>query len=320
MSKRVYGPVRSRRLGVSLGVDPVPTRTCSYDCIYCQAGRTLNRTLERSPFIEESVILEEVEAALEKAPKVDAVTLAGWGEPTLNSRIGAILSGIRKITKARLVVITNGSLLWMNEVRNDLEAADIVIPSLDAPNEEVFKRINRPAAKLGFDKVVGGIAEFSASFHGETWLEIMLIAGVNDDTSHITDFSRLVSHIRPTKTHLNTVTRPPAEQCVAAVSKKRLVEIASRLPGEVEVIAEHHGSATQQEFRSSSNMETDTTSRIMETLRRRPCTEDELVLSTGLSQEKVSHLLEEMIKKGLVKKQRLGNNTFFSTARHSDNT
>ena len=215
----IYGPVPSRRLGFSLGVDVVPFKTCSLDCIYCQLGRTTNKTIERKEYISADDVLKELKEKVVKKEhsRIDYITFSGSGEPTLHSKLGYMIEEIKKITSIPVAVITNGTLLYNLDVQEELEGADVVIPSLDAPDKETFKRINRPYPSLKFEKVISGIKNFSQNFNGKLWLEIMLVKKVNDSLPQIKKFAQIIKEIRCEKIQLNTPVRPSAEEFAEVV-------------------------------------------------------------------------------------------------------
>lgn len=207
----VYGPVPSRRLGRSLGVDLVPYKTCTYDCVYCQLGRTTCKTIERREYVSIDAVLAELERKLAVAKRPDYVGLAGSGEPTLNSGIGRLITALKALTDVPIAVITNGSLLWSEQVRGELAAADLVLPSLDAGDEQMFERVNRPDPTIKFDMMVDGLAAFAARFRGETWLEVMLLAGLTDSAAEVEKIAASARVISPTCVQLNTASRPAVE-------------------------------------------------------------------------------------------------------------
>ena len=206
--KHVYGPVPSRRLGRSLGVDALTFKSCSFDCVYCQLGRTTNHTIERKEYIPTADILDEVRRKLENGDKPEYISFAGSGEPTLHSGLGDIIRGIKAMTDVPVVVFTNGSLLWMPEVRADLAAADVMIPSLDGGDAALLDKVNRPAASLDFDRIVEGLIAFRGAFNGQIWLEVMLLGGISDDDASVDAIARLAERIRPDKVQINSVCRP----------------------------------------------------------------------------------------------------------------
>ena len=173
--RHVYGPVPSRRLGRSLGIDLVPFKTCTYDCVYCQLGRTTNKTIDRQEYVPIKDVLTELEQKLAAGDIPDYISLAGSGEPTLNLGIGRLIAEIKSLTDIPVAILTNGSLLWMPDVQDALMAADLVLPSLDAGDEHLFQYVNRPHEEISFERMVDGIATFTRRFPGEVWLEILLL-------------------------------------------------------------------------------------------------------------------------------------------------
>ena len=172
----IYGPVPSRRLGRSLGVDLVPYKTCTYDCIYCQLGRTTNKTTERREWVPTNEVLAQLKDRLSSRP--DYITLSGSGEPTLHADMGRLIHEIKSVTDIPVAVITNGSLLWLSEVQAALLEADLVVPSLDAGSEDLFKYVNRPHPQIRFDQMLSGLRGFRRLFHDQYWLEVFLLSGV----------------------------------------------------------------------------------------------------------------------------------------------
>jgi wyosine [tRNA(Phe)-imidazoG37] synthetase (radical SAM superfamily) len=214
--KYVFGPVPSRRLGQSLGIDTIPLKTCNWNCVYCQLGRTVPLTNERREYVPAGLILQEAEQVL-GAPtneRIDWVTFVGSGEPTLNSRLGWLIHQIKMRTDKPVAVITNGSLLYLPEVRQELARADAVLPTLDAGTAPLYRRINRPHPAVTFDRLVSGLIAFRNEFRGKLWVEVMLVRGLNDGHSALKDIAAVLKRIRPDAVHLNLPTRPPAETWV----------------------------------------------------------------------------------------------------------
>lgn len=265
--RHVYGPVPSRRLGRSLGVDAITFKSCPFDCVYCQLGRTTSHTLERREYVPAAEILDEVRRKLENGDKPQYVSFAGSGEPTLHSGLGAIIRGIKAMTDVPVVVFTNGSLLWRPDVRDDLLAADVVIPSLDGGDAALLEKVNRPHPDLDFDRIVEGLVAFRDAFKGQIWLEVMLLGGVSDDDAAVDAIARHAARIRPDKIQINSVCRPPAEAWALPVAAPRLLEIQARFPGTVEIIAEHLDDMAHAAFRTRIR-EGD----ILALIERRPCT------------------------------------------------
>ena len=234
--KYVFGPVLSRRLGRSLGIDPVPLKTCTYDCVYCQLGSTPGKTADIKRYSSPEEIAAELKEVL-KHVQADYITLSGSGEPTLNSAAGELISKIKKITDIPVCVITNGSLLSDSRVRKRLLAADLVVPSLDAGDEEAFQRINRPHNSVGFTDMVDGIEKFSKEFQGKLWLEIMLAAGINDSAEDLKKFLPLIERINPDRIQINTVVRPPACSGIKGVGSDKLRQAQKIFGHKAEIIA-----------------------------------------------------------------------------------
>ena len=237
--RHLYGPVPSRRLGRSLGIDLVPHKVCTYDCIYCQIGRTTDETLLRKEYVPVEEILEEVRVFLEEEhPPVDHLSLGGSGEPTLHSKIRSIIEGIQEITVLPVAVITNGSLFYEREVREDLLRADVVLPSLDAVSPEVFGRINRPGPGFSIERVIEGLVEFRKIYQGQIWLEILFCKGVNDSEDELSRMKGAVRRIRPDLIHLNTVVRPPSEKWVAPLTQEEMEKIRGFFGERASIISE----------------------------------------------------------------------------------
>lgn len=230
-TKYVYGPVPSRRLGISLGISPIPKKTCNYSCIYCQLGRTNAMTNTRGMFFAVNDIMEEFEEAIKNDVKFDVITIVGEGEPTLYLGLGELIDEIHKRTDKPVAVITNGALLYDIQLQEELSRADIVLPTFDAYNEELFKKINRPHGSLDFNIVKKSLEDFSKIYKGQLWIEIMLIKDMNDDEVSLKKYAEMLKEIKHDKLYLNTPVRPPAEVGVKAVSHEKMNEAAELLGG-----------------------------------------------------------------------------------------
>lgn len=216
MLKHVFGPVPSRRLGQSLGIDPVPLKTCNWNCIYCQLGRTRPFKTERRYYFKNAEILAQVQEALDshQPGEIDWVTFVGSGETTLHAGLGEMLRAVKGMTDLPVAVITNGSLLYQLSVRQELLAADAVLPSLDAGSPELYRRINRPHPELTFTRLTGGMIAFRESYSHKLWVEVMLIRGLNDTQEALEEIAVWLDKISPDEVHLVQPTRPPAETWV----------------------------------------------------------------------------------------------------------
>lgn len=229
--KYVYGPVPSRRLGLSLGVSPIPNKTCNYSCVYCQLGRTSKMLSARSLFYPVEEILAEIKTILETPTEFDVITIVGEGEPTLYLGLGKLIDELKILTSKPIAVITNGALLADDQVKSELMQADIVLPSLDATDEIQFKRINRPHKQIDYSRVLQGLIDFSMVYGGELWLEIMLIKGMNDDEASMERFSEILKRIHYKKLYINSPIRPPAEENVYEADEKQLERAVALLNG-----------------------------------------------------------------------------------------
>ncbi len=304
--RHLYGPVPSRRLGRSLGVDLVPFKICSYDCIYCQLGRTTNKTVERKEYVPIKDVLEEVERKLSEGDHPDYISLAGSGEPTLNSGIGDLIETIKHLTKIPVAVLTNGSLLWDSEVRDALMAADLVLPSLDAGDERLFRYVNRPHKEIAFEFMVAGIAAFARRFPGEVWLEVLLLGGVTEIPAEAERIAAAVRRIRPARVQLSTATRPPAENFAFPVSSDRMVALMDRFPAPVDIIGREEREGAQSGVPIRIRDED-----IAALLARRPCTLTDVASGLGIHvQEAIKHL-EALIAAGKVKTAVAGRRSFY---------
>ena len=230
-TKYIYGPVPSRRLGISLGVRPIPKKTCNYSCIYCQLGRTKPMTNSRKMFFSVEEIIHEFDDLIQNNIYFDVVTIVGEGEPTLYLGLGKIIAEIKKRVKQPVAVITNGALLYDKTVRQELLQADIVLPSMDAFDEASFEMINRPYKNMIYKDVYSGLIEFSKIYQGQLWLEIMVMEGINDSDLILEKYLGLLKEIKYDRLFLNTPVRPPAEQGVNVVGNDRMKYISETLGG-----------------------------------------------------------------------------------------
>jgi wyosine [tRNA(Phe)-imidazoG37] synthetase (radical SAM superfamily) len=298
----VFGPVPSRRLGRSLGVDLVPFKTCRYDCIYCRLGRTTCKTVERKEWVPMDAVLDELKQKLACRP--DYITLSGSGEPTLHSRLGEIIEHIQAMTAVPVAVLTNGSLLWQEEVRDQLALAHVVLPSLDAPDAERFEFINRPHSDITFERLLEGLAAFRREFSGKYWLEVMLLGGYTSLPAQVRQLAQWVQRIQPDKVQLNTAVRPPAEEYALAVAPERLGKLARLFVLPAEVIAEHRKRPTPAESEASEGA-------ILALTQRRPCTVADIAHGLGIKPSEAVKLLAKLAAQGKVQTERRGADQFY---------
>ncbi|MFX1516372.1 MAG: radical SAM protein [Promethearchaeota archaeon] len=214
MVKYIYGPVPSRRLGQSLGISPIPEKTCNYNCIYCQLGKTTNFTNHRTHFFNPKEILSEISEALKQERKIDYITFVGEGEPTLSKDLGVLIDKIKALSSVPIAVITNGSLFSSKTVRQELRNADVIIPTFDAGNSRLFRYINRPHKEISFENLVVGLKKLRQEFNNEIWIEVMLLKGINDSNETLEEIKGFLDKFRPNKVQINIPSRPPSEQWV----------------------------------------------------------------------------------------------------------
>jgi wyosine [tRNA(Phe)-imidazoG37] synthetase (radical SAM superfamily) len=282
--KYVYGPVPSRRLGFSLGVDIVPYKTCTLDCIYCQLGRTTQKVIERKSFDPKDVIIEEIKKYISAIHNIDFITFSGSGEPTLNSDIGVLIRRIKEITSIPIAVLTNGTLIFREDVQEDLMEADVVLPSLDAASQEIFKRINRPRGSLKIETIIDGLKRFREFYKGNIWLEIMLVKGFNDDQAELSRIKKALTEIRPDKIHLNTVIRPPSETCAHPLNSAEMTAIKYFISENCEIIAGFYGKRKREAQKIEGS--------IIEMTRRRPVTVIDIANVFGISEANALRMVE----------------------------
>jgi len=317
--KYTYGPVPSRRLGLSLGVDLVPKKICTYDCIYCQIGRPTLQTVERKEYVPARTILRDVRKALhECGDKIDYIAISGSGEPTLNTEIGEVIQGIKKLTTIPVAVITNSSLLHLEVVRKSLREADVVMPSLDAVTPSVFQTINRPLPltkgsppALEIDRIIQGLATFREEYKGQIWLEILLCRGMNDSGEEIGRIREAIRIIRPDKVQLNTVVRPGVEDYAAALSADRMEEIKKALGADAEIIAEFEGDRHRM---PPAHIE----EQVIRIIQRRPETPDDLAKALGLHDLEIAKILDKLAKEGKVTYRVFNQRVYYEAAKKAD--
>jgi wyosine [tRNA(Phe)-imidazoG37] synthetase (radical SAM superfamily) len=256
----IFGPVSSRRLGISLGIDIVPMSLCSFDCIYCELGQTSKKTTKRKEYIHTREVDEALEQYFkgESPPHLDYVTFSGSGEPTLHSNISHFIAKVKTLTETPVAILTNSSLLPDPRVRRDIMGADLVVPSLDAATQEVFERINRPAPGIGVRDVTEGIRLFAKEFGGQVWLEILFVEGVNDGPSEVEALIEATRRINPTRVQLGTVVRPPSEGDVYPIDSEDLERIASEFrAGLGSALEERHEGAAEDQHETQRETATE---------------------------------------------------------------
>ena len=302
--KYFYGPVPSRRLGRSYGVDIVPFKVCTLDCVYCQLGKTTDRTIERKDYGPIEPILAELRETLAEGLEADFITIAGSGEPTLNSRLGELIDGIKKITDIPVAILTNGTLLYKEDVRADCAKADVVLPSLDAGDEQTFQKVNRPHRDISIENLISGLCAFRDEFAGRIWLEVFFVEGLNTEAEQIAKIRDAIELIRPDKVQLNTAVRPTAEADIKRLDAEKLQAIAARLGPKCEVVADfslsHHG-------RGLENKAED----VLSILKRRPCSLNDICSGLGIGRNEALKYVTGLQHKGIIHSEKKDGRIFF---------
>jgi len=306
--KYIFGPVPSRRLGISLGVDVIPLKTCTFDCVYCQLGVTKNKTVDRQAFVSKANVLNELKEIIDKeANRIDFVTFSGSGEPTLNSEIGEMIEQVKAFTNIPIAVLTNGSLLYRYDVRKDLCKADLVVPSFDAITEDTFLRVNRPHKSINLGMIIEGLRIFSQEFQGKIWLEIMLVKNVNDDIDELKCLADQLMDVNLNKIHLNTVIRPPAEEFALSLTREELIDMANLFDERVEIVADFDKIVEKRIHANGGVIE----DQIISFLKRRPGTVDDMSGSLGIHINEVIKYVNHLIENDLIKQTRINNRWYY---------
>ena len=300
----LFGPVPSRRLGISLGIDLVPMKTCTLNCIYCECGKTSHLTLERKEYVSFKTVKKELTHYLAHHARPDYITFSGSGEPTLNSKIGDVIRFLKEqVPDVPVAILTNSTLFSHKQVRSDIKNAKVVIPSLDAATEKVFKKINRPFPHLHVDKIIDGLIRFRKEYSGKMWLEVFIIPGINDTNEELNILKQVIGKINPDQIHLNTLDRPGSVSSLRAATREELEHVLDVFQMDNATIV-----ADPPEHKSLVSYRKDTAEAILGTIARRPCTLKDLSEILGLQVEVVNTYLKslETDKKIKIVKQRRG--------------
>jgi wyosine [tRNA(Phe)-imidazoG37] synthetase (radical SAM superfamily) len=300
----LFGPVPSRRLGLSLGVDLVPPKVCTLNCVYCECGATTRLTVQRQEYVPTSEIKAELRHFLKDTPRLDVITFSGNGEPTLHSNLGSIIDFIKTDYPGyKIAVLTNGTLLSDSQVRLELMQADILIPSLDAVRDETLQRINRPAPEITLQPLLQGLRDLRLEYNGQIWLEIFIVPGINDTRADIDEMKLLLPQLAPDRIQFNSLDRPGSESWVATADYRQLQQLASELGGEV--IARKP--ATVRAAASGTELR----QRTVDLISRRPCTVDDLTVALGASEQEIKALLKELQQTGKLSRERKQRGLFY---------
>ncbi len=303
MYKYLFGPVPSRRLGISLGVDLVPRKVCSLDCVYCEVGKTTKLTTDQKEYISLEKLKKELSDYFQNNPDPDYITFSGYGEPTLNLRIGDVMQFIKQLKPhIPMAVLTNGTLLNRKEVREELLKADLILPSLDAATKAGFEKINRPDPSLNIDEIIQGLIDFSAEYSGKIWLEVFILPDYNTNEQELLALKEAILKIKPTTVQLNTLDRPGTVDGLRGATPEELEQVKDfwNLPN-VEIVA------AVAKRKSNTAYRKDVASAILETIDRRPCTLEDLHTILGLHVNEINKylgVLQEANRIEIVKRER----------------
>ncbi len=304
--KYIFGPVPSRRLGLSLGVDLLPPKTCNMDCIYCELGRGCGTICRQGEYTPVDEIKEEIrQVCLEDPRGFDCLTFTASGEPTLHSRLGELIEFSRHICGKPVVVLTNAGLSIVKEVRHSLASADFVLPSLDAATQQVFRRINRPDPCLSIEEIIEGLQRLKQEMRGQMWLEILFVKGINDSEAEVMALKRAISRIQPDRVQLNTVVRPPAEEFAKPVPRSRLEQIQGELGAGAEIIVDF-----SRKLKEGSPLILE--SEILDLLKRRPLSCKDIKELFG-EVEKVDEILSRLLENGIIDRKEVDSDAFYCT-------
>jgi wyosine [tRNA(Phe)-imidazoG37] synthetase (radical SAM superfamily) len=307
MYKHLFGPVPSRRLGMSLGIDLIPKKVCSLDCVYCEVGKTTKLTTERLEYVKCDKVIAELNDFMSNNPKIDYITFSGSGEPTLNSRIGEVLYFVKEnYPDVKTAVLTNGTLLSDKNVRKELLKADVILPSLDAAGQEAFEKINRPAPKLSLQNYIQGIIDLRKEYEGKIWLEVLFLKGYNDSEDELKRLKEAIEKIKPDSIQLNTLDRPGTVEGLIPLTNEELQNIINFWGfTNVEIIASQIERTTISSYRS------DIGSAILETIARRPCTLEDLHRLLGIHVNEINKYLGTLESEGKITTQSLERGVFY---------
>lgn len=290
-----------------MGVDVIPRKYCNFDCIYCQVGKTTGKNTTRRTFFRAKEVARQVVDTVCATEKVDFVTFSGSGEPTLNKNLGTMIREIKKNINTPVAVITNSSLFDLEEVRNDLMCADVILPSLDAVSNEMFQRINRPQSNIDIVKIIEGIKSLRKQYTGLIWLEIMLIKGMNDTKEELQKLSDIVKDLNVDRIHLNTITRPPSESNAGPLAQGELEQIRKLFGNKCEVISSFEKDGIHQQRKGWAEA-------LVDILKRRALTLDDISKITGVASSRIIEQLRDMEKNGLIETYRLGSDIYYIAA------
>lgn len=307
----LFGPVRSRRLGRSLGIDLVPLKVCTYDCPYCQVGVTTTKTLDRRDYVPVVEVLAEFDQWLAQDGQADCVTLAGGGEPTLHSRFGEVIDAIGARSKLRRILLSNGSLFSLPEVRAAAARAEVVKATLSSWDQASFEKAHHPHPALRFDVFVEGLKAMRREFNGEYWLEVFAVPGVNDSPEQMARIAAIARSIAPDRIHLNTAVRPAQDGHTLPVPEAKLAEFSRLFTPVAEVVGV---ARVQSQFQEASHPPEALAERILSLVQRHPSTVEDIVSVLGRPAAEVEAALSALVERGSLRTERRDARDYFAAS------
>lgn len=309
--KYLFGPVPSRRVGTSLGVDLVPYKICSFDCVYCEVGETTNLTMYRDEYVPKKEVIEDLCDYLKHSPKLDYITFSGSGEPLLNCEIKNIITYLKtNFPQYKLALLTNASLLYDRDIRNEIKDIDLIMPSLDAVQDDVFQKINRPHDALDINSIINGLIYCRNELSSNIWLEVLFIPGYNDSAEHLTKLKEVLSRINPDKIQLNTLDRPGNLANLKPATYNYLKKVCDFFsPLHTEIIS------SISRYSQVDSFKKDIYDMILQTLQRRPCTDDDLCFSLGIHRNEMNKYIQELVKKNKITMEKQSRGYFWRYVR-----
>ena len=279
-------------------------KVCTLDCVFCQLGRTTEKSTVRRKFVDIEAVAAEVQAKLGEGVRADHITIGGSGEPTLNSQLGELIDKLHEVTAIPIAVLTNGTLFYREDVRAECGRADVVIPSLDAGDAASFDAVTRPALDISIEKLVSGLATFRDEFAGQIWLEVFIVPGMNTNSEQIGKMKELIERMRPDKVQLNTAVRPPVERDVEPASQEMLGSIARQIGNNCEVIADVPAGSCDRQARQ-------VTADVLSMLKRRPCSVQDLCTGLGITADEARRQVSDLQDQGIAIAEPRGDVVYF---------
>lgn len=302
-NSHIFGPVPSRRLGLSLGIDLVPPKTCTYDCIYCQVGRTTKKTVACQDFFSVQNIVQELSKTL-LSVSPDIITFSGSGEPTLYSKIDKLIAQIKRLSNKKIALLTNGSLIWRDDVREKISGVDIIMPTITTVFNNTFRIIHRPHTELNISQIIEGLIKLRRQYKGSIYLELFIVVGINDSRKELLAIKDVIRMISPDKIQINTVVRPPSDEKALAVSPQKLREVQDLFGPKAEIIADKPPAP-------SAGLQKDKITHILDMATRRPIRKIDIANTLGIDTGEVQLLIKRLLIKGMLSKYEYLGETYY---------